>query len=153
MANQSDVRRIAMSLPGAREEQGRFAFSVENKGKARGFAWVWLERIHPKKARVPCPSVLAVRVADQGEKAALLAADPDTFFTEPHYNGYPAVLVRLPRVTRAELRALLAEAWRCVAPKHLVEGDPPPRAPRQAASRRAAARPAARRSRRAPPDP
>jgi hypothetical protein len=94
MANQDDVRRIALSLPGVREGTGQFAFSVLNKGKQKGFAWVWLERVEPKKPRVPCAEVLAVRVRDQAEKAALLAGDAEIFFTEPHYNGFPAVLVR-----------------------------------------------------------
>lgn len=49
----------------------------------------------------------------------LLALDPVKFFTEPHYNGFPAVLVRLPAVTARELRPLIAEAWRCPAPKDL----------------------------------
>ncbi len=120
MASQDDVRRIAMALPGTTESKERFAFSVDHKGKPKGFVWVWLERIHPKKARVPQPKVIAVRVADQTEKAALLAADPDKFFTEPHYNGYPAVLVRLPKVTQAELRQVITEAWRCQAPPPLV---------------------------------
>ena len=44
-------------------------------------------------------------------------ADPEKFFTEPHYNGFPAVLVRLPAVTAAELRQLLGEAYRCQAPR------------------------------------
>lgn len=123
MANQNDVRRIALSLPGAREEKGHFAFGVEHKGKLRGFAWVWLERVEPKKARVPCADVLAVRVRDQAEKAALLAGDPELFFTEPHYNGFPAVLVRLRAVTRAQLRKLLVDAWRCQAPRHLLTDD------------------------------
>ena len=122
MAGQKDVRRIALSLPGVREGEGRFAFSVLDKGKPKGFAWVWLERVEPKKPRVPCPEVLAVRVRDQAEKAALLAGDPDIFFTEPHYNGFPAVLVRLPAVNAAQLRSLLVAAWRCQAPKPLVEG-------------------------------
>ena len=57
MADQDDVRRIARSLPGAFEESGgRFAFSVLNKGKAKGFVWVWLERIQPKTPRVPQPT-------------------------------------------------------------------------------------------------
>jgi hypothetical protein len=116
VASQRDVRTIALALPGVREAENGFAFSVENKGKQRGFAWAWNERVHPKKPRVPRADVLAVRVADQADKAALLAADPDRFFTEPHYDGYPAVLVRLPAVTRAELRALLTEAHRAVAP-------------------------------------
>lgn len=121
MADQDDVRRIALSLPGVIEGQDRFAFSVENKGKQKGFAWVWLERKDPKKPRVPRPDVLAVRVRDQAEKAVLIAGDPDRFFTEPHYNGFPAVLVRLPSVTPAQLRTLVVEAWRCQAPRELVK--------------------------------
>ena len=121
MANQNDVRKIALSLPGTSEAQDRFAFSVENKGKQKGFVWVWRERKDPKKARTPCPTVLAVRVRDQAEKAVLLAADPEVFFTEPHYNGFPAVLVRLPKVPRALLRKLVVDAWRCQAPRKLVE--------------------------------
>jgi hypothetical protein len=121
MANQDDVRRLALALPGAREGKDHFAFSVENKGKQKGFAWVWLERVEPKMARVPNPRVLAVRVQDLAEKAALIAGDPERFFTEPHYNGFPAVLVRLPRVTRAQLRKLLLAAWRCQAPPRLVK--------------------------------
>jgi hypothetical protein len=120
MANQSDVRKIALALPGTTEGTDRFAFSVENKGKQKGFVWVWLERKDPKKARTPCPTVLAVRVRDQAEKAALLAGDPEVFFTEPHYNGFPAVLVRLPKVPRALLRKLIVDAWRCQAPRKLV---------------------------------
>jgi hypothetical protein len=121
MATKEDVRRIALSLPGTTEGQDRFGFSVENKGKQKGFVWVWLERKDPKKARTPCPTVLAVRVRDQAEKATLLAGDPDVFFTEPHYNGFPAVLVRLPKATRPLLRRLIVEAWRCQAPRKLIE--------------------------------
>ncbi len=112
MATQADVRRIALSLPGAEEEEGRFAFHVELKGKRKSFAWVWLERIHPKKARVPQPRVLAVRVANMDDKYYLLGLDEEKFFTEDHYNGYPAVMVRLPKVKVAELRELITEAWR-----------------------------------------
>jgi hypothetical protein len=119
MASQADVRRIALSLPGTEEEPGRFAFSVRNKGKLKGFAWVWLERVTPKKARVPQPKVLAVRVANLFDKDLLLGVDPKKFFTEPHYDGYPAVLVRLPAVTAGELRPILTEAWRCLAPRDL----------------------------------
>ena len=116
MATRAQVRRIALALPGTVEAPDYFAFSVPNKGKLKGFAWVWLERLAPKKARVPNPGVLAVRVANLGQKSALLSADPAKFFTEPHYNGFPAVLVRLDAVTVADLKVLLAEAWRCQAP-------------------------------------
>lgn len=120
MADQDDVRRIALALPGVTEGRERFGFSVDHKGKAKGFVWVWMERIHPKKPRVPQPAVLAARVADQTEKATLLAADPDAFFTEPHYNGFPAVLVRLANITEPVLRRVITEAWRCMAPADLV---------------------------------
>jgi hypothetical protein len=116
MATHADVRRIALSLPGTEESKTDFAFSVLNKGKVMGFAWVWKERVNPKKPRVPNPNVLAVRVANLGQKDALLAADSKKFFTEPHYAGFPAVLVRLAAVTAADLKILLAEARRCQAP-------------------------------------
>ena len=119
MATQADVRRIALALPGTEAATDRFGFSVLNKGKAKGFCWVWLERIAPRKARVPNPAVLAVRVPNLGHKDALLAADPVKFFTEPHYNGYPAVLVRLDAVTVADLKLLIADAWACQAPAEL----------------------------------
>lgn len=124
MASQEDVRRIALSLPGASEASDRFAFSVQSKGKQKGFVWVWMERVHPKKPRVPNPGVIAVRVRDEAEKAALVDGDPDLFFTEPHYDGFPAVLVRLPAITRAQLAPLIAEAWRCQAPPELREAGP-----------------------------
>jgi len=62
-----------------------------------------------------------VRVRNDAEKAALLAGDPERFFTEPHYNGFPAVLVRLPAVTSAQLRKLIEDAWRCQAPRDLSD--------------------------------
>ena len=121
MATQANVRRIALSLPGVEEAADRFAFSVANKGKLKGFVWVWMERVTPKKPRVPNPGVIAVRVANNGQKGALLSADPEKFFTEPHYNGFPAVLVRLDAVTVADLKVLIAEAWRCQAPVELAQ--------------------------------
>jgi len=117
MASRADVRRIALSFPETGEAADRFAFFVMNRGKPKGFAWVWMERIHPKKARVPQPKVLALRTASLDDKEFLLASNSEKFFTEPHYNGFPAVLVRLAEVTVPELRALLIEAWRCQAPK------------------------------------
>jgi hypothetical protein len=121
MADQRDVRRIALSLPETTEAEGHFAFSVRDKAKEKGFVWVWMERIHPKKARVPNDEVLAVRVASVADKEMLLAADPEKFFTEPHYNGFPAVLVRLADIDVDELEELIVDAWRCQAPKALVK--------------------------------
>ena len=120
MANQEDVRRVALSLPGTSEAADHFGFGVLNKGKLKGFAWSWNERIDPKKPRVPNPDVLAVRVASLAEKEELLAADPEKFFTEPHYNGFPAVLVRLPAIDAGQLAELITDAWRCHAPRALA---------------------------------
>ena len=120
MATQADVRRIALSMPGTEEAPDRFAFSVRNKDKLKGFAWVWMERITPKKPRVANPGVLAVRVVNLGQRDLLLSAEPRKFFTEPHYNGFPAVLVRLEAVSVADLEVLIAEGWRCQAPASLT---------------------------------
>jgi len=94
MATQADVRRIALALPETEETPNHFAFSVRNKDKLKGFASL-------------------------DDKEILLALDPEKFFTEPHYNGFPAVLVRLPAITIGELRPIITEAWRCQAPKDL----------------------------------
>ena len=88
---------------------------MRTKGELKGFAWVWMERIEAKKPRVANPGVLAVRVGTLAEKETLISVEPTKFFTEPHYNGFPAVLVRLPAVRVAELRILLEAAWRCQA--------------------------------------
>ena len=120
MATRADVRRIAMSLPGTEEGKERFAFSVPVKGKQKGYAWVWMERITPKKPRVANPGVLAVRVTTVSARDLMIAAEPAKYFTEPHYAGFPAVLVRLAEVSVRELRPLLAEAWACQAPKELL---------------------------------
>jgi hypothetical protein len=119
MATQSDVRKIALSLPETEEAQDDFAFGVRNGTKSKGFAWVWKERIDPRKPRVPNHDVLAVRVASLDAKEILLMADAGKFFTEPHYDGFPAILVRLKEIGRAELRSLLSDAWATQAPKAL----------------------------------
>jgi hypothetical protein len=107
MATESDVRAIALSLPETEERPsyGTPGFRV----KDRLFA------------RIREPGVLLVRCADEGEKDFLLRADPEKFFTTPHYDGYASVLVRLDAVDRDELAELLTEAWRVRAPKRLAE--------------------------------
>jgi hypothetical protein len=122
MADLNDVQRIALALPDTSLDDDRIAFSVTNKGKRKGIAWVWMERVHPKQARVPNLSVLAIRVRDLAEKDMLLAARLDTLFTEPHYNGFPAVLIRLAAIDVDELEGLIRNAWRCQAPAALVRG-------------------------------
>lgn len=129
VADQQDVRRIALALPESSESEQRFAFSVLNKGKQKGFVWAWNERVSPKKPKVPRDDVVAVRVVDEQDKQALLQSDDAVFFTEPHYNGLPAVLVRLPAVSLTQLEELIVDGWRCQAPRALVEEfdrDQPP---------------------------
>ena len=120
MADLNDVERIALSLPATTMDDERIAFSVNNKGKRKGIAWVWMERVHPKQARVPNLSVIAIRVRDLAEKDMLLAARPSALFTEPHYNGFPAILARLGAIDVDELEGLIRNAWRCQAPTALV---------------------------------
>jgi hypothetical protein len=114
MADIEDARRIALSFPSvvARE----FQFQVEGKL----FAWPYMERVPERKVRVERLDVLAVRVADEGEKKALLATDAAKFFTTSHYDGYPAVLVRLQAVDVDELTELITDAWRSRAPRRTV---------------------------------
>jgi hypothetical protein len=121
VATQDDVRRIALSLPETSEVGGRFAFSVLNRGRQKQFVWVWVERVHPGKPRVPNPAVVAIRVADLLERDVLLRSNPKAFFTEPHYAGFPAVLVRLAEIDAGELEELVTNAWHYQAPKALAE--------------------------------
>lgn len=111
MVDSETVRRIALALPDARDEsdERRLVFSVNG----RGFAWTWNERIHPRKPKQPNLRVLAVVCALE-EKETLLELDPAKQFTEPHYNGFPAILVRLDAVDEANLQGLLATAHRCI---------------------------------------
>lgn len=107
MADVDDVRRSAMALPATAERPsyGTPAFRVRD----RPFA-----RVHDDDG------LLVLWCADLDEKAALLAADPATFTTTAHYDGYPLVLVRLAAVDEVELTELLTDAWRCRAPRRLV---------------------------------
>jgi hypothetical protein len=125
MADQNDVRRIALALPHTSEASDHFGFSVANKGKNKQFVWTWNERVEPKKPRIPRPDVLVVRVSDLHDKDALIASDHSKFFTEPHYNGFPAVLVRLELIDVPELEELILDAWRTQAPKDLSNSFQP----------------------------
>ncbi len=108
MADQDDVRAIALSLPETDEHPsygGRPSFRVRKKG----FSSLREDGIS-----------LTVHVGSLDEKEALLASDPEKFFTEPHYDGYPMVLVRYAQVDVEELRELLTDSWRLRAPKRVV---------------------------------
>jgi len=116
MATQDDVRRIALGFPETTEDSTSFRFFVDGKQ----FVWAWNERVDPKRARVANSEVIAVRVGNEFEKESLIDMSPDVFFTEPHYDGYPAILVRLPAIDLDLLGVILGDAWRLRAPKRLL---------------------------------
>jgi len=114
VASLGDLQRIALELPGTVEDGPSFRVG----GKL--YAWPWLERLDPKKPRLANLEVYVVRVASEAVKFELAATEPEIFFTEPHYNGYAAVMVRLPAVSVERLRDLLRAAWRLRVPKDLL---------------------------------
>lgn len=107
MATEADLRRIALALAGTTEElwYGTPGYKVAGRGFLR--------------VRSEAEGGWVVPVADLGEKHALLEGDPRAFFTTPHYDGYPCVLVRLPEVRVDELAELVTESWRLKAPARL----------------------------------
>jgi hypothetical protein len=110
VATQGDVRRIALALEGVTESPDDFRFFVNDKQ----FIWLWQERVDPKKARVPNQKVIVVRTANDIDKRALLSMDREVFFTEPHYAGYNAVLIHLPKIRAAMLRDVITQGWSAV---------------------------------------
>jgi hypothetical protein len=66
------------------------------------------------------PDALVMRVRDMHEREAILQGEPETFFSTPHYDGHPYVLVHLDRVDPGELAELIEDAWRIQSPKRLV---------------------------------
>jgi hypothetical protein len=121
MADWDDVRRIALELPESNERAGR---TTQSRVKDTLFVW---ERPLGRKDRAdlgaePPPDdapVLGVRIADEGVKHALIADDSHVYFTIPHFDGYPAILVRLDRIDTDELTELITEAWLLRAPKRV----------------------------------
>jgi len=113
MLDEHDVRRIAMALPDVTENDGDCYFRVNGDV----FAWPWRERVHPGKPKVERRDVFVVPVDDLDEKAALIEGEPEYVFTEPHYDGYPAVLVRLSAIDEQRLAELLADAREIVIEK------------------------------------
>jgi hypothetical protein len=69
----------------------------------------------------PQGDILGVRVSDEGVKFALIADQPEVYFTTPHFDGYPAVLVKLAEADVIDLEELITEAWLTQAPKKLVQ--------------------------------
>lgn len=122
MASWDDVRRIALALPETSERPayGNAAWRVRDK------LFVWERPLRDKELEelgedAPDGPILGARVEDLGVKQALLADEPDLYFTTAHFDGYPSVLVRLERIGAADLRELVTEAWLARAPKRLAQ--------------------------------
>jgi hypothetical protein len=125
MATWDDVHRLALALPdttGGREGEGSGSWRVRTKA----FVWERPLRASDRAALtalgrpVPDPPILGAHVPDLGITEALVGSDPDVYFTTPHFDGYAAVLVRLPAIDVVELGELVTEAWLCRAPKRLA---------------------------------
>jgi hypothetical protein len=114
-----------MSLADTAEEGDSSTY----RANGRLIAWPWMERIDPRKPRVANRDVLVVRVATEMDKDALIDLDPAAFFTEPHYDGYAAILIRLASVDLRMLEKLINDSWT------LAISKPAPRRTKRAANR------------------
>lgn len=121
MASWEDVRDLALALPETGERTSRELRQWGVKGK--GFVWERPLRRADREAlgdAAPEGPILGASVEHLGAKEALLADDAGVYFTTPHFDGYPAVLVRLDRIAREDLEELVVEAWLARAPKRLA---------------------------------
>jgi len=122
VATFDDVRRIALALPETSEEISRDLRHWRVKDK--GFVWERPLRRSDLEAlgdAAPGGPILGVRVEHLVAKEAILTDDPDVYFTTPHFDGYPAVLVRLDRISLDDLQEAIVEAWLVRAPKRLAD--------------------------------
>jgi hypothetical protein len=117
MATRDDIRAIAATLPEVEIDDEALHVSVIG---GKQLLWPWLERVHPRKARVPNRDIVNIRIAHESDKAVLLEMDPDAFFTDPHFDGWPGIQVRLAAIDPGLLTELLRTAWRVGAPKSLL---------------------------------
>ena len=119
MASWKDVRRIVAELPETSEP-------TPHNWRVRKKLIVWERPLRTADhqalgADAPSGDILGARVADEGVKFALIADAPAVYFTTPHFDGYPMVLVRLAEIGEPDLTELVTDAWLAQAPKTLVK--------------------------------
>jgi hypothetical protein len=126
-----DVTRLVSELPEVveGESRGNQSWSVGKKAFAweRPFSKADIRRFGDETP--PEGPILAIRVEDLNEKEAVLAANPEAFFTIPHFDGYAAVLIQLSRVSEEALRDALVDGWLACAPPKTRDQYPRFRAP------------------------
>jgi hypothetical protein len=126
VATIEDVRRLALALPEAFEDTNRDGLSFWRVNKK---LFVWERPLrksdHATLAKLgetaPDGVILGARVPDETAKFALVASQPDVYFTIPHFNGYPAVLIKLDAIEVPELDEVVTEAWLDRAPAKLAK--------------------------------
>jgi hypothetical protein len=121
MASWDDVRRIALGMPEASERVAR----DRRQWRVREKLFVWERPLRPREIEAlgtaaPKGPILGARVEHLAAKEVLLASEPRVFFTTPHFDGYPAVLVRLQRIGVQDLEEVVVEAWLARAPARLA---------------------------------
>jgi len=126
VADWDDVRTLALSLPETSERLSR----GHRRWAVRGKHFVWEPPLRQSDLKAlgdaaPEGAILGASVEHLGAKDALLADPSGAFFTTPHFDGYPAILVKLDTITEEDLREVVVEAWLCRAPKRLVEAGVP----------------------------
>ena len=121
MATWDDVRRIALALPetSERRSHGHPAWRVADK------LFVWDRPLRKSDLQAlgydaPQGPILGARVEHLVAKEALLADNPDVFFTTPHFDGHASVLVQLDRISLEDLNEVIVEAWLVRAPQPLA---------------------------------
>jgi hypothetical protein len=122
VASWEDVRRIALALPETEERISRDLRQWRVKDKL--FVWERPLRRADLEALgddAPDGPILGARVEHLGAKEALRVDDPGVYFTTPHFDGYPAILVRLDEIGLEDLHELIVEAWLARAPPRLAK--------------------------------
>jgi hypothetical protein len=126
MVSWDEVSRVCLAFPETSERTSR---EGHRQWRVRDKLFVWERPLRRSDLAelgdaAPAGPLLGARVPDEGAKLALVAEEPDVYFTTSHFDGCPAVLCRLEALDHQGLEELAAEAWTCRAPRRLVAENP-----------------------------